>query len=1285
MLMNIMKKVKKIIAFAILMYILILTTVFGLTFEDSTQTSFNNGTYNNTIHNGTALILSGTNLSGTYTSRIFDATALARWNNISWQRAVQEGEDLFAADNDADVWRSNDSGLTWALIKDDYNNGDTNGATYMVKNSSRSLFILINQDLWASNNLGINWTKINNDFNPSDTNNGLVMEIDGNDNIYIIDGSQDVWRSNNSGVSFTKVNPDFNGANGNALGMSVNNSNTLFIVDAQADIWQSINAGVNWTQTVDDYNAGNGNSADDMSSNSSGALFILDNQDVWASNNSGVNWTLVNDDFNLASDTNAGKVMYIDKNNSIYIIDGSEDVYKSTNSGKNFSLIASNFNGANGNSLALTSALIKTNITYQVKNCSSSDCTDAVFMGPDNTTNTFFTNTFSYLNLNGRFFQYKFYMTRDDASLKPQLFNVSIDYVLTDTVPPAITISQPQNISYTTVLLQINFSAQDTNLQSCWYTNNSGTTNISLQNCVNTSYTASQGSTTLKIYANDTSNNQNSSSVTFFVDSITPSISYATNTPANNSILSLSSIFINVSIIETNFANITFSLYNLTSLLNQTTFSSQMLSINFTNLQETTYFYNVTIRDILNNRNATETRTILLDTTAPSISYVSPTKNAGAFAVQNFIEVNVTATEQNLDSVIIRVYNSTNSEINSTKITSSIAYINFSTLANGLYFYNATANDTAGNLATLSTRNITLDTTVPSLSIAHPIEGTTFGTNISLSLNYSASDINLQSCWYHIDSSLNTTISNCANITFSTTSGPHTLYLYANDTLGNKVLKNVNFTISIGSPTILLNYPINIYLNSSIANFNYTASDIDLSSCELWGDFNGTFAKNQTNNTLVSGQQSIFSLSLPDGTYKWNIYCNDTLGNSAFNGNKTFFIDTTPPSITLSQPSGIKTSRNDILTIYTISDVNMGSCLYNVYRGSNIEISNTSVSCTAGSASFNVTVDAVFTLNFYSNDSAGNKNSLAISFTVNTAPSGSGSGGSSSGGSSSLIPAITLSNITRELKLEIGGLTNIAIKRGTSTNLELEATNIERIFLNNCKLEFGNLPNNWLSSTQTKGLSVGEKYKYLFNVNIPPTAEPGEYNSKITIRCDEGQKSATFNLVVFRNTFEVEIRDYERSVDSLIITYSAQEFAQENHEIIIQYKLIDFEGTIVVSGRNNITIAPGYKGENTLEFKLPKDVAGEYDIKMVLSDGKTSTEINKKLVIPDSSILGLAVSENNRKTLTRFGVTIVIIISALLILQFIYRKYRKSKFKTLGNKIENKYGKKVIKLDIGNK
>jgi hypothetical protein len=55
----------------------------ALSFSDTNQSDFNLGTYSNTTYNGTSLVLVGNNVSGSFTSRVFDSGSYARWTSFN--------------------------------------------------------------------------------------------------------------------------------------------------------------------------------------------------------------------------------------------------------------------------------------------------------------------------------------------------------------------------------------------------------------------------------------------------------------------------------------------------------------------------------------------------------------------------------------------------------------------------------------------------------------------------------------------------------------------------------------------------------------------------------------------------------------------------------------------------------------------------------------------------------------------------------------------------------------------------------------------------------------------------------------------------------------------------------------------------------------------------------------------------------------------------------------------------------------------------------------------------
>ena len=593
---------------------------------------------------------------------------------------------------------------------------------------------------------------------------------------------------------------------------------------------------------------------------------------------------------------------------------------------------------------------------------------------------------------------------------------------------------------------------------------------------------------------------------------------------------------------------------------------------------------------------------------------------------------------------------------------------------------------------TLESVNVdyTLINTAPSLNLLLPSSGDAYGYNTGIALNYTSSDAdgNLDSCWYNVNNGANTTIALCGNTTFSVAgSGSYNLNLFANDTQGEGTSDSVSFSVSLGAPAISLSSPSNgTYLNSGNTNFVYTATDLDLSYCELWGDFDGTFKLNQTDNGVSSGVQRTLNLNLTDGEYLWNVRCQDSAGNSAFNGNKTFFVDTTNPRITVSEPTGTKSSRIGIPLTFILTEANQGSCIYNVYQGASVAVANTSISCSSGSGSFDVSVDADFVLNFYVNDSAGNSNLTSRSFSVSTSSggsSGASSGGSSSGGGGSGGGFVTYSNSSkRQISLNFEGTDSIILKRGTKDNLDLEVRSREGVFLNKCFVKAEGDKAGWVLNRQVEGLSPGEKFVYNLEIAVPDDSEPGNYLIPVGIQCDEGSALKDVEVTVYRNNFEARVLNYEKIDNVLKVNYLLEEFSNKDHNIVLQYQFLDFDDVIRTQGQKEIVLAAGYSGEQVLEFNLPKDSFGEFRLKLILEDGSVKSETIDEIFLPSRlGVTGLFASETGRQTLSLIGIIVISLIFAFFIVRFGYRRYKRN-----NNGVENSLGKRmkrrILHLDL---
>ncbi|MCH7567922.1 MAG: hypothetical protein IIA87_00725 [Nanoarchaeota archaeon] len=512
---------KKVIQFFVLLFVfagLLAMTQFsyfegiGITgfaiFEDFGN-SFNNGTFENTVYNGSSVVLSGSNLSGNYTSQVFDATQLATWNNISLVRKIPKFDYLYVFDNDKDVWRSSDDGTSWVEINNSYFSLDIYGIT--------------------------------------STSDGL----------FVIKKDGQVHKSTDSGVTWSLVNSG--DITQEPRGLTSDSSDNLYVVAKSKQIYQSINAGASWT--------------------------------------------LVNNSYTVTN---------------------------------------------NANQYGIGEELVKTNLTYQYRNCSLANCGGESFIGPDGTGDSFFTETVRDISLTSQYFQYKVYFSSDSPDVSPYLESVTIDYSLLSSgnaTVPTVNIDYP---SYSSTYgdnesLTLNFSVISDNLDSCWYTLNNGETNETIVNCENTTFSvAEDGVYNISVYANETVLGlEGSDSLLFYVNIGKPSVHLTS--PQHN-------YYINAT--EVNFIYIPSSGVALDRCklwgdftsnysLNQTNsnvISGEQSSF-ILNLSEGTYLWAIYCSDNINSA-ITGNRTLIVDITPPVVDITEPTGTYSSFDIPLDFDVN---------------------------------------------------------------------------------------------------------------------------------------------------------------------------------------------------------------------------------------------------------------------------------------------------------------------------------------------------------------------------------------------------------------------------------------------------------------------------------------------------------------------------------------------------------------------------------------------------------------------------------------------------------------------
>lgn len=209
-----------------------------------------------------------------------------------------------------------------------------------------------------------------------------------------------------------------------------------------------------------------------------------------------------------------------------------------------------------------------------------------------------------------------------------------------------ITINSPSQPYYDTNIIETDISLSETVSQINITIN--GTTYELCQNCNtgNQTLTLGDGQHTLLVTASNESDTV-SKTHSFTIDTIPPSIDFDALTAPNDSTIN-NSLYIGVTIIEANIANITYALSNESGEINTTTFTT-LASINYAGLNGT-YFYYVSIVDKVGKSNTTETRRVVVNQVCTPNWIPQSTCNASDINFTSYKDTNACNTTSGMPS-----------------------------------------------------------------------------------------------------------------------------------------------------------------------------------------------------------------------------------------------------------------------------------------------------------------------------------------------------------------------------------------------------------------------------------------------------------------------------------------------------------------------------------------------------------------------------------------------------------------------------------------------------------
>ncbi|OGJ21311.1 hypothetical protein A3K73_05660 [Candidatus Pacearchaeota archaeon RBG_13_36_9] len=419
--------------------------------------------------------------------------------------------------------------------------------------------------------------------------------------------------------------------------------------------------------------------------------------------------------------------------------------------------------------------------------------------------------------------------------------------------------------------------------------------------------------------------NTSSSKRTFYIDTIFPEVDL--NAPRDNNFSLTSSVYFNFTATDNLDTNLTCNLTINSAVTGGSNFNASNGTLTnklVTGLTDGDKYWNVTCIDNAGNLNTS--RTWMLNVTVyPSVALNT---SDNSFFNYSDIYLNYTPSDNTNLSNCSLYLNGQFNQTNSSRVLNG-QMNNFSLLAgSGYYNWSVVCYDYIGLKNWSANRTFTVDLAYPTINLSYPLPNQTIY-DATVYFNYTAVD--------DLDTSIecNLTVNNSVlNYTFavngSVTSIPITFTrggfkmwnVSCWDNAGNlNYSETRNFTLYL-PPKVNLSRPDNNYWNneSSIVLFyNITEYNANIVNTTLY--INGQV--NQTNSSEVSttGENNFTIEYLADGAYNWTVIVKDIENLIGTTVNRTFYIDTLPPNVTLSQPGDYSTvDTNNVSFNFTVYD-----------------------------------------------------------------------------------------------------------------------------------------------------------------------------------------------------------------------------------------------------------------------------------------------------------------------------------------------------------------------------
>lgn len=340
--------------------------------------------------------------------------------------------------------------------------------------------------------------------------------------------------------------------------------------------------------------------------------------------------------------------------------------------------------------------------------------------------------------------------------------------------------------------------------------------------------------------------------------------------------------------------------------VNSTTLGAGNRTINWTNLADGTYYYNVLITDKVNQQNTTDLRVNYLDAVNPSISFGNGTLANNSYVQGSNIYVNVSAYDMYENNITFNLWTTGNATCYQESFDTS----------------NQTGLDSCSGLN--YTGNATKFALGGWVNQGYLYDGN-WSTSSQSDGNYGGTNINI---YYKKPSSFNP-VTQVAIWSVKDFNGTYNYTIpYACMNWSNYI-EFVFASISAGQAQAMCSYG-----NGSSYYFAiHTGGSAIYEEAVYWSLNNGIINTNST--TYNAGTRTINWTNLANGRYWYNVIDRDIIGNQNSTETRYLTLDTNPPVVSLNLPlNNSFTNQTTINFTANISDATAGikNATLNVYN-----------------------------------------------------------------------------------------------------------------------------------------------------------------------------------------------------------------------------------------------------------------------------------------------------------------------------------------------------------------